>query len=72
MFQNKKAISGVVWVVIFILVILFTSTQKVSINDTQIKTASQVSCKLINQDFDEANKVCIPKGTQQNVTPTYP
>lgn len=69
--NNRKAMSGVMWVVIVILLILFTSTQKVIINETQIKTATQVSCKLINQDFDALNKVCIPKGViQQNVT--YP
>ena len=63
---NKKGASAGFWIIVAIIVLLLvTSTQKIAINDKQIATASVTSCKLIKQDYDPVNRVCVKNENNQ-------
>ena len=65
---HKKALSGFWIIVIIIIALLVTSTQKIAINDKQIATASVTSCGLINQAYDSVNRVCMKDENNQTIT----
>lgn len=66
---NKKGVSGTVWIIIGIVVfLLITSTQKITINDNQIKTASPSSCGLLKRDYDPIKRICFTPNEQINKT----
>ena len=66
---GKRAMSGTaVIIIILILFLVLTSTQKVEINDKQLKTATEASCKLIKEVYDPVQKICVPVQMMQNST----
>jgi len=62
--MNKKGNITIIFIAIIVLLVIFTSTQKVVINNKQVVTAIGVTCNAVGYAYDPINKVCIP---EQNV-----
>ena len=67
LFKGKKG-NAIIIIAVIIALLFILSTQKVVVNETQLKTATPTTCGLIGMAYDEINKVCVQKG--QNATKT--
>ena len=67
---SKKAQSGmVIGVIILIVFIFLTSTQRVELNNKQISTATVASCNLIGKTYDSVNRICAGQNVQNQTIP---
>ncbi len=67
---SKKGQSGVVVIIILLILFIFlTSTQRVEFNNKQISTASVASCKLIGDNYDAVNRICVKPNAQNQTIP---
>lgn len=57
--MNKKGNTTLTIIIIVLILLWITSTQKIEVNNTQISTATPQSCALIQKSYDSVNKVCI-------------
>ena len=64
---NKKGNAFLI-IILIALFLFVTSTQKIEINENQIKTATPSTCGMINKAYDPINKICIQNA--QNTTKT--
>jgi len=66
--MNKKG-NIALYIIIILVVLLIASTQKISINEKQVKVATPTTCNLIGKGYDPITHICIKV---QNVSQTTP
>jgi len=65
--MNKKG-NIAVYIIIILIVLLIASTQKIQVNDKQVKVATPTTCGLIGRNYDPIAHICI--GELKNASQT--
>ena len=57
--MNKKSMSALFWIILVVILILVTSTQKITFNEKPVSTGSPSLCGFMQKDYDAKTRTCV-------------
>ena len=57
--KHKQASSALFWIILVVIIILITSTQKITFNGNPVSTGSPTTCGFMRMNYDATTRTCV-------------